>query len=197
MHRYFVLNKPRDIVSQFVSTHDVGLLGDLDFTFPPGTHALGRLDKDSEGLLLLTTDKRAGRLLFLGGVPHLRTYLVMVQNELADETFELLKTGITIKIKNGENYVARPAEIKRTDNATSYYPFAMDQREAYPHTWLLISLTEGKYRQVRKMVLAARHRCLRLIRLSISELTLGNLKPGEVQELNEEDFYRQLEIKCK
>lgn len=194
MHRYFLLNKPRNIVSQFVSTHDVGLLGDIGFTFPHGTHALGRLDKDSEGLLLLTTDKRATRLLFSGDAPHLRTYLVMVQNELTEATFELLKTGINIKVKNGENYVAKPAEIKRITNATAYYPYAIDQREAYPHTWLLISLTEGKYRQVRKMVLAARHRCLRLIRLSISDLTLGNLKPGEVQEMKEEDFYRQLGI---
>jgi 23S rRNA pseudouridine2457 synthase len=194
MHRYFLLNKPPDMVSQFVSTHKVGLLGDLDFTFPAGTHALGRLDKDSEGLLLLTTDKRAGRLLFLDGLPHLRTYLVMVQNELSPETFELLKTGIVIKIKNGENYLARPAEIKHVEDATTYYRYATDSREAYPHTWLLMSLTEGKYRQVRKMVLAARHRCLRLIRLSISDVTLGNLKPGEVQEIDEENFYRLLGI---
>ena len=182
------------MVSQFVSSDKVGLLGDIDFTFPPGTHALGRLDKDSEGLLLLTTDKRATSLLFLDDVPHLRTYLVMVQNELSAKTFELLKSGITIKIKNGENYVARPTEIKRIDDATSCYPYAMDHREAYPHTWLLIGLTEGKYRQVRKMVLAARHRCLRLIRLSISDVTLGNLKPGEVRELNEENFYQLLHI---
>lgn len=182
------------MVSQFVSTHEVDLLGDLDFTFPPGTHALGRLDKDSEGLLLLTTDKRATRLLFSGDVQHLRTYLVMVQNELSGPTFELLKTGITIKIKNGENYVAKPADIKRIDNATTYNPYATDHREAYPHTWLLITLSEGKYRQVRKMVLAARHRCLRLIRLSISDITLHNLKPGEVQEMNGEKFYRLLGI---
>lgn len=194
MHRYFLLNKPRNMVSQFVSAHEVGLLGGLDFTFPPGTHALGRLDKDSEGLLLLTTDKRATRLLFLDDVPHLRTYLVMVQNEISAKTIELLKTGITIKIKNGENYLARPTGIKRVEDATSYYPYAMDRREAYPHTWLLITLTEGKYRQVRKMVLAARHRCLRLIRLSISDVTLNNLKPGEVREVNEEHFYRLLGI---
>lgn len=182
------------MVSQFVSSDEVGLLGDLDFTFPSGTHALGRLDKDSEGLLLLTTDKRATGLLFLDNVPHLRTYLVMVQNELSAKTFELLKTGITIKIKTGENYVARPTEIKRIDDATVYYPYATDHREAYPHTWLLITLTEGKYRQVRKMMLAARHRCLRLIRLSISDVTLGNLKPGEVREINEENFYQLLGI---
>ena len=182
------------MVSQFVSTDEVRLLGDLDFTFPPGTHALGRLDKDSEGLLLLTTDKRATSLLFSGTVPHLRTYLVMVQNELSPKTFGELKAGIIIKIKSGENYLAKPKEIKLIENATSYYPYATDQREAYPHTWLLISLTEGKYRQVRKMVLAVRHRCLRLIRLSISDLTLDNLKPGEVREMNEENFYRLLGI---
>jgi 23S rRNA pseudouridine2457 synthase len=70
----------------------------------------------------------------------------------------------------------------------------MDHREAYPHTWLLITLKEGKYRQVRKMVMAARHRCLRLIRLSISDITLNNLKPGEVQEMSEQNFYRLLGI---
>lgn len=183
------------MVSQFVSTHEVGLLGDLDFDFPEGTHALGRLDKDSEGLLLLTTDKRATRLLFLAQVPHLRTYLVMVQNKLSEKTFALLQNGIPIKIKDGEDYIARPAEIKRIADATTLYPFATDHREAYPHTWLLITLTEGKYRQVRKMVLAARHRCLRLIRLSISGIEIGQLKPGEVQELDEENFYRLLGIK--
>lgn len=182
------------MVSQFKSAHKVGLLGDQDFQFPPGTHALGRLDKDSEGLLLLTTDKRATGLLFLDSVPHVRTYLVMVQNELSAKTLEMLKTGITIKIKNGENYVARPTGIKRIDNATAYYPYATDHREAYPHTWLLITLTEGKYRQVRKMVMAARHRCLRLIRLSISDVTLGDLKPGEVREVNKDNFYRLLGI---
>jgi 23S rRNA pseudouridine2457 synthase len=194
MQRYFILNKPPNMVSQFVSSDEVGLLGDLDFTFPPGTHALGRLDKDSEGLLLLTTDKRATDLLFLDHAPHLRTYLVMVQNELSATTLEVLKTGITIKIKNGENYVARPTEIKRVDNATSYYPYAIDHREAFPHTWLLITLSEGKFRQVRKMVQAARHRCLRLIRLSISDITLDDLKPGEVREMNKEDFYQLLGI---
>ena len=63
MFRYFIINKPRNIVSQFVSPHKVGLLGNLDFDFPEGTHAVGRLDADSEGLLILTTDKRGWNLL--------------------------------------------------------------------------------------------------------------------------------------
>jgi len=194
MHRYFILNKPAGIVSQFVSTHAVGLLGDLEFTFPAGTHAIGRLDMDSEGLLLLTTDKRVTRLLFLASKPHLRTYLVMVQNEITPATFQLLKDGIPIKIKNGENYIAKPTAIEIVSDAAALYPFATDKREMYPHTWLLITLTEGKFRQVRKMVLAARHRCLRLIRLSISNVTLGDLKPGEVREVDEERFYGLLGI---
>lgn len=182
------------MVSQFVSTHEVGLLGDLDFNFPEGTHAIGRLDKDSEGLLLLTTDKRVTRLLFLAKVPHLRTYLVMVQNEITPQTFQQLKEGIPIKIKEGETYIAKPTSIEIIKEPLQLYPFAADRREIYPHTWLLITLTEGKYRQVRKMVLAARHRCLRLLRLSISNIRVGNLQPGEVRELEEEEFYRLLGI---
>ena len=182
------------MVSQFVSTHDVGLLGDLDFSFPEGTHAIGRLDKDSEGLLLLTTDKRVTRLLFLDSKPHLRTYLVMVQNEITLETFKKLKEGIPIKIKEGEIYIAKPADIEIIKNPEKLYPFATDHREIYSHTWLLITLTEGKYRQVRKMVLAARHRCQRLIRLSISNIQLNDLKPGEVKEVDGNFFYSQLGI---
>lgn len=182
------------MVSQFISSHDVALLGGLDFDFPPGTHALGRLDRDSEGLLLLTTDKRATRLLFSDKTPHLRTYLVMVQNYITSETFTQLQNGIGIKVKNAEHYIAKPTALKRVDDAMTLYLYAKDNREAYPHTWLLITLTEGKYRQVRKMVLAARHRCLRLIRLSISGIHLGKLKPGEVKELTGENFYQLLGI---
>lgn len=194
MHRYFLLNKPTNMVSQFISTHQVGLLGDLDFNFPLGTHALGRLDKDSEGLLLLTTDKRATRLLFLAEQPHLRTYLVMVQNNMSEETFLKLKNGISITIKNGTNYIAKPAAIERISNPTQWYAYASDYREKFPHTWLLLTLTEGKYRQVRKMVLAAKHRCLRLIRLSISNISVQNLPPGQVKEISETEFYEWLGI---
>lgn len=182
------------MVSQFVSPHKVGLLGDLDFDFPEGTHAIGRLDLDSEGLLLLTTDKKVTRLLFLAEKPHLRSYLVMVQNEMTEETLQQLRDGIPIKIKEGEIYIAKPVSIERIKDPEKLYPFAADHRNAYPHTWLLITLTEGKFRQVRKMVLAARHRCQRLVRLSISNLLLGDLKPGEVKELSRESFFTMLGI---
>lgn len=195
MHQYFLLNKPRNMVSQFVSTHDVGLLGDLKFDFPEGTHAVGRLDLDSEGLLILTTDKRVTRLLFLAEKPHERSYLVMVQNKVSEKTLALLREGIPIKIKNGEDYKATPVSVDIIDDPFLLYPHAEDHRMLYEHTWLLITLLEGKYRQVRKMVLAARHRCLRLVRLNISDMQLAALPPGEVQELNSEIFYQLLGIK--
>jgi len=182
------------MVSQFVSPHQVGLLGDLNFDFPEGTHAVGRLDADSEGLLILTTDKKVTRLLFLADQPHLRTYLVMVQNEMTEETFTRLKEGISIKIKNGEHYCAKPVAIERVKDPEKWYPYAQDHRNAYPHTWLLITLAEGKFRQVRKMVLAARHRCQRLVRLSISDLVLHDLAPGQVMELDAATFFDRLKI---
>ena len=98
-NRYILLNKPYNMVSQFISSHDVPLLGDLDFQFPEGTHAIGRLDKTSEGLLILTTDKTVTRKLFLAAQPHKRSYLVMVQNKVTAETLSRLQQGISIQIK--------------------------------------------------------------------------------------------------
>ncbi len=177
------------MVSQFVSSDDVPLLGNLDFAFPEGTHAIGRLDRDSEGLLLLTTDKKITRLIFSGENPHKRTYLVMLQNKMNDETFERLKEGVNIEIEKGQQYLAKPDSLFRITDPVSLYPWAVDVREKYPHTWLLITLTEGKYRQVRKMALAVRHRCLRLIRLRMEELTIEGIAPGGIKELDKKTFY--------
>ncbi|MGN6267602.1 MAG: pseudouridine synthase [Ginsengibacter sp.] len=194
-HRYFILNKPANMVSQFVSSDKVNLLSQIDFSFPEGTHAIGRLDKDSEGLLLLTTDKKITRLIFSKEKKHIRTYLVMVRNYVSEETFQLLKGGVVIKIKNVQDYLAKPHSLFRVADPVSLYPWSADFREAYPHTWLLISLTEGKYHQVRKMMLTLRHRCLRLIRLRIENLTIDGIGPGKVKELNMETFYRLAGLK--
>lgn len=193
--RYFVLNKPANMVSQFISSHDVPLLGNIDFPFPQGTHAIGRLDKDSEGLLLLTTDKKITRLIFSGKKPHKRTYLIMVQNKMTAETFNHFAKGVKIKIQNGEEYLATPDTLLRVSNPVSLYSWAADFREIYPHTWLLIALTEGKYRQVRKMALVVRHRCLRLIRLRIENITIDGIAPGMVKELDRETFYNLAGLK--
>ncbi|MBC7937564.1 MAG: rRNA pseudouridine synthase [Rhizobacter sp.] len=193
-HKYYIINKPHDMVSQFVSTHRVNLLGNVDFDFPAGTHAIGRLDKDSEGLLILTTNQKVTRLLFLGDIPHNRTYLVQVNNLLSTENLLQLQTGITIRIKGGTDYTTPPCNIKIVENPEIIYNTATELKEYGPHTWLLITLTEGKFHQVRKMMKAVRHRCKRLIRVSIENLTLGNLPPGGVREIEEGEFFKQLNI---
>ncbi len=178
------------MVSQFVSNDHVPLLGGIEFPFPDGTHAIGRLDKDSEGLLLLTTNKKITRLIFSGKKAHKRTYLVMLQNEMNEDTFERFKGGVNIKIKDAQEYIAKPHSLFRVSDPVVLYPWAKDPREVYPHTWLLITLTEGKYRQVRKMTLAVKHRCLRLIRLNIEDITIEGIAPGAVKELDEETFFQ-------
>jgi 23S rRNA pseudouridine2457 synthase len=194
VHRYFLLNKPYNMVSQFVSTHEVGLLGDLDFNFPEGTHAIGRLDNHSEGLLLLTTNKKVTRLLFLGDTPHKRTYLVQINNILSDANLNLLQTGIPIRIKGGTNYITPPCTVSIVENPEALYKTATTLKQYGPHTWLLITITEGKYHQVRKMMGAIHHRCKRLIRISIEDLFLGDLESGAVREMEETDFFNQLKI---
>ena len=193
-HRYFIINKPYNMVSQFISKDAVNLLGDLAFDFPEGTHAVGRLDNESEGLLILTTNKKVTRLLFQGTKKHTRTYLVLVKNIVSEDTLQQLRSGISIRIKGGETYTSSPCEASIIADAKAIYPYAADTRENYPHTWLLLTLTEGKFHQVRKMVLAVNHRCLRLIRVSIEQLLLADLKPGEVKEIEEETFFHLLDI---
>ena len=191
--RYFILNKPANMVSQFVSPDPVGLLGDLDYDFPEGTHAIGRLDSHSEGLLLLTTNKKVTRLLFQSEVPHKRTYLVQVKNVVSEQTLDLLRSGIPILIKGNVWWRTTPCEVQiveKPEGLISRYA----ERDDVPHSWLRITLTEGKYHQVRKMVYTAGHRCQRLIRISIEDMVLDGLKPGEVRELEEAAFFQKLKI---
>lgn len=181
------------MVSQFVSPDDVRLLGALDFRFPEGTHAIGRLDSHSEGLLLLTTNKKVTRLLFEGTQPHQRTYLVQVKNVMLPETLEQLRQGVLIEIEGGQQYLARPEKADfaaRPEGLSELQP----HYHMVPHTWISITLTEGKYHQVRKMVAAVKHPCKRLIRISIEDLELGDLAPGKVLEMEEATFFRLLRI---
>ncbi len=196
-HRYFIINKPYKMVSQFISSHEVRLLGDLDFNFPEGTHAIGRLDNYSEGLLILTTNKKVTSLLFDPAKKHLRSYLVMVNNIVNLEMLEELRSGVSIPVTTGEDYKSIPVSVELVENVTDYYSYIDDFRQAYPHSWLLITLTEGKFHQVRKMCLAIKRRCLRLVRLSIENLQLGNLEPGRVKEFTEQEFFELLGIKYK
>lgn len=193
-HRYFLLHKPYDMVSQFVSTHKVRLLGHIDFDFPEGTHAIGRLDKDSEGLLLLTTDKRITRLLFQGKQPHTRTYLVQVKRIVSEETVQLLSNGVAISASFDQQVMTQPCVVRLLKEPPEVSEPLVPLHPKVLNSWLEISLTEGKFHQVRKMVGVVRHPCVRLIRTSIEDIHLGNLKPGGVREVSQEYFFNKLRI---
>ena len=194
--RYFILHKPTNMVSQFKGVEKARLLQDLEFDFPDGIHAIGRLDSDSEGLLLLTTNKKVTRLLFNSKLKHTRTYLVKVLYTVSEETLEQLRAGVNIRIRGGGYWITSPCDAEIISDPTIIYPLITDETEEHkgPYTWLLITLKEGKYHQVRKMVFALKHRCKRLIRVSIEDLHLGDLPAGKVKEMEETDFFRLLRI---
>jgi 23S rRNA pseudouridine2457 synthase len=190
------------MVSQFISSHDVNLLGSLNFDFPEGTHAIGRLDNHSEGLLLLTTNKKITKLLFQGPKPHTRTYLVQVKNKMTPATAAALAGGIQISAPGGNVYVTSPCTVIIVEDPTEYshlFEASLLTPTTSPHqnvvtSWVLITLTEGKFHQVRKMVAAVHHRCIRLIRVSIENIYLGNLPAGTVREIKEDDFFKLLDL---
>ncbi len=181
------------MLSQFIGGQG-RMLGELNIDFPEGTHPIGRLDNHSEGLLILTTNKKITKLLFQSEEPHRRTYLVRVYREVSDETIENLRTGVTIRIKGNVDYVTTPCEVERTGEPENLFPGGYEYREGLPHSWLRITLTEGKFRQIRKMTRAVGHPCQRLIRVSIEGLLLGDLPPATVREVGEEEFFEKLRI---
>lgn len=194
MH-YFILYKPYDVLSQFtkeVPSHRT--LADL-YDFPPEVYAVGRLDKDSEGLLLLTDDKALNHRLLDPKHQHARTYWVQVENIPTEAALQALRTGVDIKV-NKKMYHTLAAQINLLD-----HPPALPERDPpvrfrakIPTAWLEITLTEGKNRQVRRMCAKVGYPVLRLVRSSIEQLSLGNLNVGEVQAFSREEMYRLLQL---
>lgn len=183
------------MLSQFIGgSKGLRMLGELDYSFPKDTHAIGRLDYHSEGLLILTTNNHITKLLFESGTPHVRTYVVQAYKQMNEETLNQLRTGVTIRIKGGVDFTTLPCKVEQIERP-AYFPFGKFEVSApLPSTWINISLTQGKYRQIRKMLQALGHPCRRLIRTSIEKLNLGLLPAGGVLEVNEQTFFDQLKL---
>lgn len=181
------------MLSQFIGTES-RCLAHLDYDFPEGIHAIGRLDNLSEGLLILTTNKKITRLLFDSKVPHKRTYLVRTKGKVSQERLHQLRTGVTFTIAEGEKYTTDPCDVDIVERPAGLAKGRYDDLPEVPHTWLQMSITEGKFHQVRKMVAAVHHRCQRLIRLSIEDLEYGDMQPGDVREIEEDEIFRLLKI---
>ena len=193
-YRYFILNKPYNMVSQFISSHNVGLLGEIDFDFPEGIHAIGRLDNHSEGLLILTTNKKITRLLFGSKIPHERTYMVMVVKKVSAATVEQLQNGVSFLAAGNKIYTTMPCKVAIIEDPCFGFESPYTMNSYLEYTWLQITLTEGKFHQVRKMVAGVGHKCVRLVRTRIEDLKLGDLPARGIREIAESDFFSALKI---
>lgn len=184
----YIIYKPFNMLSQFTreAPHHV-TLADLDFSFAKDVYPVGRLDADSEGLLILTDDKRLNARLLNPRNKQPKTYWVQVEGAPTDEDLMPLRNGLSIKIK-GKIHRTAPAKAqlleKNPDLPDRNPPIRV--RKAIPDTWLSLTITEGKNRQVRRMCAAIGFPVLRLVRIGIAGFefgkgTLKNLNVGEVR----------------
>lgn len=186
--RYYVIYKPFEMLSQFTKEGDHKTLANLNYHFPKDVYPVGRLDADSEGLLLLTNDKRINHLLLDPKFKHSRTYWAQVDGQLTEEARLKLEKGIMIT-NEGKPYQTLPCKatiISSPEEEGILGPRnpPIRYRKSIPTTWIELTLQEGKNRQVRKMTAAAGFPTLRLVRVSIEKIKLGNMKPGEVREIS-------------
>jgi len=155
------------------------------FTVPRDVYPVGRLDYDSEGLLILTNDPSLNHRLLNPKFSHEREYWVQVEGAMNDTDIKRLQSGVTINI-DGNNYDTKPckAVIYKIPPVVPDRDPPIRFRKNVPTTWIKLVLTEGKNRQVRKMTAKIGFPTLRLIRYRIGGITIDGLQPGDMKELN-------------
>lgn len=195
-YRHFLIYKPYGMLSQFSKEGEHKTLADLDFAFPKDAYPLGRLDADSEGMLLLTNDATINARLLDPEKGHEREYLIQVDGEVTDEALAQLSRGVELSI-DGKKFNTRPARALRAEPPTELPERnpPVRFRKAIPTSWISLSLTEGKNRQVRRMTAAVGFPTLRLLRVRIGALLLTGWTPGYVRELSADDIRLTLQRK--
>ena len=182
MHQHFMIHKPFGYLSQFINNQNKRknkkLLGEL-YCFPEGTMSIGRLDESSEGLLLLTTDGKVSALIRSRKVE--KEYYVQLDGNITDEAILKMCEGLEIGIRN-KKYLTLPCKASRLNQLPSFEPRTKKIRDPRhgPTSWISVTLTEGKFRQVRKMTAAVGFPTLRLVRIRIGDIFLDQLAPGAV-----------------
>ncbi len=177
--RYILLNKPFDVLCQFSGPEGGGAVTLAKYVPVPNVYPAGRLDRDSEGLLLLTDDGRLQHRLTDPRWGHPRTYWVQVEGLITTEAIEKLASGVEI-----QDYRTRPAQartMEEPDVPPRIPPIRF--RKNIPTSWLELTLTEGRNRQVRRMTAQVGFPTLRLIRFALGPLNLKGLGPGQWRNL--------------
>jgi 23S rRNA pseudouridine2457 synthase len=184
MPRYIIFNKPFDVLSQF--TPEDGAKSLAEFGLPKDVYPAGRLDKDSEGLLLLTDDGPLIEKLLNPKNEKPKTYWVLVERVPTEEELQKMRDGLQI-----EDYTTRPCQVKILDPQPDVPPRdpPVRFRKTVQDIWIEVRIVEGKNRQVRKMTAAIGHPTLRLIRMKIANLDLSGLSPGEWMEIPKSEIH--------
>lgn len=192
MNNYYQIYKPYGTISQFSPEGDKPTLALLG-TFPKDVYPVGRLDTDSEGLLLLTNDKEINNRLLNPKFKHQRIYWAQVDGAVTDEAIGQLCKGVTITV-DGKPHATLPAKARVLTESPALPERTppIRVRKSIPTSWIELSLHEGKNRQVRKMTAAVGFPTLRLVRAAIAGIKLGNMQPGDVIELNKEQVEKLL-----
>ncbi|MBM3712451.1 MAG: pseudouridine synthase [Actinobacteria bacterium] len=180
--KYFIINKPYGVLSQFSDSDGRKTLKNF-FHFPKDVYPVGRLDMDSEGLLILTNDKSLTDYLLNPKNEHEREYYVQVEGIPTSEAIDKLRNGVVIE---GRKTLTAKVKIISELRLQERIP-PIRKRKYIPTSWLSITIIEGRNRQIRKMTAAVGFPTLRLIRVRIKNLTIGKLKIGEVRELSSQE----------
>ena len=181
--KYFILNKPYGVLSQFTDKEGRKTLGDI-YKFPGDVYSVGRLDMDSEGLLLLTNDKSLTNFLLNPVYEHEKEYYVQVEGIPQESSLEKLRNGVLINGKKTLSSKVRKIDVP--DFPQRVPPIRV--RKNIPTCWLSISITEGRNRQVRKMTARIGHPTLRLIRVRIKNLLINGLLTGSIRKLDSKEI---------
>ncbi len=182
IHRHFIIHKPYGYLCQFVcELKKKKLLGEL-YDFPEGTMAIGRLDEESEGLLLLTTDGQMSENIRSKKIE--KEYYVQIDGLIDDEALLKLQSGVEIGIRDVK-YQTKPCKAFVLETNPEFAERSRKIRDDRhgPTCWVSITLTEGKYRQIRKMTAAVGFPTLRLVRVRVGNMHLNQLNPGNVMEV--------------
>lgn len=192
MHRCFIIYKPYNVLSQFSAHQGKATLAD-HFGVPKDVYPVGRLDYDSEGLLILTNDASLNHRLLNPKYKHEREYWVQVEGSITKEAIDNLQKGVVISI-DGKQYKTLPCKASLFTESPSVFernpPIRF--RKNIPDSWISLTLIEGKNRQVRRMTAKVGFPTLRLIRYRIERLTLEGMRPGDMKELTKEEIYQAL-----
>ena len=192
VYSYYIVYKPFQVLSQFTSEEGKRTLKDC-FPVPGDVYPVGRLDFDSEGLLILTNDPQLNHRLLNPRFAHDREYWVQVEGLITPAAIGQLQEGVSINI-DGKVYRTRAcrASLLSSPPAIPERIPPIRYRAHIPTSWVRLVLSEGKNRQVRKMTAKAGFPTLRLIRYRIEKITLEGLQPGEMRVMDRQEVYTSL-----